>query len=178
MSFLLLYLYSLQNMSPPIQINALQSKATTSCRIRHISHPNAVRIYRICVSKYIECPIGAYIAKHTPAVSPLFKSMLCRAKPPQRAASGTYRIRTTFGYIEFASANISQNFPPAVSFAHKHVANTDNICYNIPIGKIKNSVKAGRLCCHLLNKGVIAMDFEYIISFMIILLLLVISIKK
>ena len=45
-------------------------------------------------------------------------------------------------------------------------------------GKTKNSVKAGRLCRHLRWKGVIAMEYEYIISFMIILLLLVISIKK
>ena len=45
-------------------------------------------------------------------------------------------------------------------------------------GKTENSVKAGRLCCHLFDKEVVAMDNEYIISFMIILLLLVISIKK
>ena len=45
-------------------------------------------------------------------------------------------------------------------------------------GKTKNSVKAGRLCHHLHRKGVIAMDNDYIICFMIILLLIVISIKK
>ena len=39
-------------------------------------------------------------------------------------------------------------------------------------------IKAGRLCHHLLCKEVIAMETEYIICFMTILLLLVISVKK
>ncbi len=50
-------------------------------------------------------------------------------------------------------------------------------------GKIENSVKAGRLCHTLFpyfksGQEVVVMDTEYIISFMIILLLLVMSINK
>ena len=69
-------------------------------------------------------------------------------------------------------------------FLYKDVEKLHNVLYNVSVGKIRhkgkteNSVNAGRLCHHLFDKEVIAMEYVYIMIYIITLIVLIITIKK